>query len=125
MGQYIYIKPTDGHQELHCNSCHLHIKISVPYCQKMSSTCSSEKNFKTHVSQIKRWVLGRCHREIVVNNQINKVVSGRDQSVKKNLQKGISFVTTCHKVKRLAKLIRDLLPFIFSVGEVKRFSHLL
>ena len=65
----IYIKPTDGQQELHCQSSHLlHIKISIPYSQKLSSICPSEKDFKTYVSQIKQWILARCYPEIVVNN---------------------------------------------------------
>ena len=40
--------------------------------------------------------------EIVVNNQIDNFVFGRDQSVKKNLERGLPFVSTYHpKVKDL------------------------
>ena len=40
--------------------------------------------------------------EIVVNNQIDNFVSGRDQCVKKNLERGLPFVSTYHpKVKDL------------------------
>ena len=70
---------------------------------------------------MKEWFLARGYPEIVVNNQIDKVVFGRDQSVKKNLESGIPFVTTYHpKVKELGKMIRDLLPFLYSDGEVQK-----
>ena len=81
--------------------------------------CSSEKGFKTHVSRMKEWFLARGYPEVDVNNQIDKFVFGRDQSVKKNLQSGIPFVTTYPpKVEELGKMIRDLLPFLYSYGEV-------
>ena len=43
---------------------------------------------------MKEWFLGKSYPEIVVINQIDKVVFGRDQSVKINLASGIPFVTT-------------------------------
>ena len=65
--------------------------------------------------------LARGYPETVVNNQIDRAVFGRDQSVKKNLEKGIPFVTTYHpKVKELGKLIRDLLPFLYSNREFQK-----
>ena len=57
-----------------------------------------------HVFHMKEWFLARGYPEIVVNIQIDKVVFGRDQSVKKNLERGILFITTYHpKVKKLGK----------------------
>ena len=51
---------------------------------------------------MEEWLLARGYSEIVVNNQIDKVVFGRDQSVKKNLESGIPFITTYHpKVKKV------------------------
>ena len=38
---------------------------------------------------MKEWFLARGYPEIVVNNQIDKVVFGRDQSVEKNLTSGV------------------------------------
>ena len=96
MGQF---KPMESHQYLHYQSSHhLHIKTSIPYSQalRVSRICSSEKDFKTHVSHLKEWFLARGYPKIVVNNQIDKVDFGRDQSVKKNLESGIPFVTTYH-----------------------------
>ena len=62
---------------------------------------------------MKEWFLARGYLEIVVNNQTEKGVFGRDQCVQKNLESGIPFVTTYHpKVKELGKLIRNLLPFL-------------
>ena len=67
---------------------------------------------------MKEWFLARGYPEIVVNNQIDKVVFGRDQSVKKNLESGIPFLTIYHpKVKELGNIIRDLL---YSDGEVQK-----
>ena len=43
---------------------------------------------------MKEWFLGKSYPEIVVINQIGKVVFGRDQSVKKNLASGIPLVST-------------------------------
>ena len=49
-------------------------------------------------------------------------VFGKDQSIKKYLESGIPFVTTYHpRVKELGKLIKDLLPFLQSNGEVQKF----
>ena len=47
---------------------------------------------------MKEWFLARGYPEIVVSNQIDKVVFGRNESVKK----------------------KDLLPFLFSDGEVQK-----
>ena len=70
---------------------------------------------------MKERFLARGFPEIVVNNQIDKVVFGRDQSVKKNLESGIPFVTIYNpKVKEVGKLIGDLLPFLYCDGEVQK-----
>ena len=70
---------------------------------------------------MKEWFPARGYPEIVVNNQIDKVVFGRDQPVKKNSESSIPFVTTYHlKVKELGKLIRDLRPFLYSDGNVQK-----
>ena len=70
---------------------------------------------------MKESFLARSCPEIGVSNQIDKVVFGRDQSVKKNLEIGIRFVTPYHhKVNQLGKLIRDLLPFLCSDGVVQK-----
>ena len=70
---------------------------------------------------MKEWFLARGYPERVVNNQIDKVVFGRDQSVTKNLTSSIPFVATYHpNVKELRKLIRDVLPFLYSDGEVQK-----
>ena len=95
----LYIKPMDGHQYLHNQSSHsLNIKTSISYSQglRVSRTCPSGKDFKSHVSHMKEWFLAIGYPEIVVNDQIDKVVFGRDQSVEKNLASGIPFVTTYH-----------------------------
>ena len=69
---------------------------------------------------MKEWFLATGYPEIVVNNQIDKVHFGRDQSVKKNSESGIFVTNYRHKVKELWKLIRDLHPFLYSDGEMVR-----
>ena len=62
----------------------------------------------------------------MVNEQINKVVLGKNQPSRKNSENGVPFVVTYHpKVKKLGKLIKDLLPFLYSDEKFKKFSHLL
>ena len=86
----------------------------------------NREGFQNTCFSIEERFLARGYSEIVVNNQIDKVVFGRDQSVKKNLESGIPFITTyLPKVEELGKLIRDLLPFLYSDGEVQKvFSPL-
>ena len=61
----------------------MHIKTSIIHglAKRVNKICSLEKDFKTHVSHMKEWFLGRGYPEIVVINQIDKVAFGRDQSV--------------------------------------------
>ena len=62
----------------------------------------------------------------MVNEQINKVAFGKSQFSRKNSENGISFVVTYHpKVRKLGKLIKDLLRFFIVMKKFKRFSHLL
>ena len=109
MGQHIQTftlnQRTVSHQHLHYQSSHpLRIKTLIPYSQalRISRISSSEKDFITHVSHMKERFLARGYPKIVTSNQIDKVVFGRDQSVKKSLESGIPFVTTYQpKVKEL------------------------
>ena len=68
---------------------------------------------------MKEQFLAGGYTELPSNNQMDKVLFSRDQSVKKTLECCIPFVTTYHSnVKELAKLIRDLLPSLYSDEEV-------
>ena len=59
--------------------------------------------------------------EKMVNAQIDKVVFGKNPLVKKSSENGIPFVATYHpKVKDLGKLIKDLLPFLYSDEELEK-----
>ena len=63
----------------------------------------------------------RGYLEKVVNDKIDKVVFGKNPPVKKSSENAIPFVATYHpKVKDLGKLIKDLLPFIYSDEEVEK-----
>ena len=65
--------------------------------------------------------MARRYLQKIVNDQIDKVVFGKNPPVKKSLENGIPFVATYHpKVKDLGKLIKDLLPFLYSDEEVEK-----
>ena len=73
---------------------------------------------------MKQWFLARDYPENVVNKEINKVVFGKNQSSRKNSENGIRFVVTYHpKVKKLGKLIKDLLLFLYSDEEVQKVLY--
>ena len=121
----LYVKPTDGHHYLHYKSFHPeHIKNSISYSQalRLIRICSSEKDFfKGHVDRIKERFLARDYPENLINEQITKAVFGKSQPCNKNSESGIPFVVTYHlKAKKLGKLIKDLLPFLYNDEEVQK-----
>ena len=70
---------------------------------------------------MKEWFLARNYHENMVNEQINKVVFGKSQPSRKNSENGVLFVVTYHpKVKKLGKLIKDLLPLLYSDEEIQK-----
>ena len=62
----------------------------------------------------------------MVNEQIDKIAFGKNPPVKKSSENAIPFVATFHpKVNNLGKLIKDLLPFLYSDEEGEKvFSPL-
>ena len=57
----------------------------------------------------------------MVNEQINKAVFGKKQPSRKNSENGVSFLVTYHpNIKKRGKLIKDLLPFLYSDEEVQK-----
>ena len=59
----------------------------------------------------------------MVNDNIDKVVFGKNPPVKKSSENAILFVATYHpKVKNLGKLIKDLFPNSFIVTKKFRRS---
>ena len=124
----LYIKPTDCHHYLHYQYPHpLHIKTSITFSQalRVNRICSSEKDFKTHVSHTEEWLLARGYSEIVVNNQIDKVVFGRYQSVKKILESGIPLLLpiTLRLKKSLENWLGTYFLFYTVMEKYRRFSH--
>ena len=70
---------------------------------------------------MKELCLARSYPKIIANNQIYKVIFGRDQSVRKTLESGILFATAYYsKVKELRELIMDLLAFLYTDEEVQK-----
>ena len=99
----------------------MYLKTQVSRLLRLVGFAHQKRISKMRVSHMKEWFLAKGYPEIVVNNQIDKVVFGRDKSVKKNLESDIPFVTNYHhKVKELGKMIWNLLPFLYSDGEVQK-----
>ena len=70
---------------------------------------------------MKEWFLTRDYQENVINDQSNRIAFGKSQPSRKNSENGIPLVVTYHpKVKKLGKLIKDLLPFLYSDEEVQK-----
>ena len=70
---------------------------------------------------MKEWFLACVYQENVVNEKSNKVVFGKSKPSRKNSENDILFVVTYHpKVKKLGKLIKDLLPFLYTDEEVQK-----
>ena len=91
------IKPTDGHQFLYYKSSHPnHIKNSITYSQalKISRLCSSQNDLNAHISNLKDWFLARDYPQKVVSEQIDKVVFGKQPTLKDTSEQGVPFVVT-------------------------------
>ena len=96
--------------DLHYKSSHPdHIKKLISYSQafSLSRICSSEKDFKGYIDQMKEWFLARDYPENIVNEQIKKVVFGKSQPSRKNSENDIPFVVTYHPKVKLGKLIKS------------------
>ena len=60
-------------------------------------------DFKMHVSHMKEWFLARGYLEIVVSNQIDKVVVGRETSLLRKIWK-VAFLLLLPITLRLKSL---------------------
>ena len=101
--------------------------MSIPYSRalRVSRICSSDKDFEAHICRIKKWFLVGCYPEKVVNDEIEKAVFGKNPPIKKSSESGIPFLATYHpEVKDLSKLIKYLLPFLYSDEEVEKIFSL-
>ena len=112
------MKETDSHQFLHFSSCHpYHTKKGIPYGQalRIRRICSEDNCFESRVSDLKRWLLSRAHKEDVINSQIDKarrfdrdaLLSDVNQRV--NDPNKIYLVVTYHPAlsKKLYDILRD------------------
>ena len=75
---------------------------------------------------IKEWFLARDYPEIVVNNQIDKVVFGRETSLlRKNWKVAfLSLLPITQRLKSLEKLLGTYFLFYTVMVKLKGFSHL-
>ena len=70
---------------------------------------------------MKEWFLTRDYQENVINDQSNRIAFGKSQPSRKNSENGIPLVVTYHlKIKKHRKLMKDLLPLLYSDEEVQK-----
>ena len=125
MGQYIQTftlnQRTVTNTSAICLLTPLHIKTSIPYSQalRVSRICSSEKDFKMHVSHIKI-------KLIKLFSQIDKVVLGRDSLLRKIWKVGFLLLLPCTlMLKSLENWLGTYFLFYKVMQKFKSFSHLL
>ena len=71
-------------------------------------------------------LLARDCPESMVDDQINKVVFGKNHLGKKNSENAIPFAVACHpKLKGIWKLIKDYSRFFTVTKKLGQFFHLL
>ena len=112
----LYSKPTDCHQYLHYESCHLdHTKGSIVYSQalRLKRLCSLN---------LRSWFLRRGYPEKVINAEMGKVRFNSENSRFNNKQeKGVLFVVTFHPhLKVLQRIVDKHLHLLYMNDEVKR-----
>ena len=104
-----------------------HISVSIPYSQafSVSKICLPDKDFGVHICRMKKWFLVKGYPDKMLNDQIDKVVFGKNPSVKKSSESRIPFVATYHpEVKDLDKLVKYLFSFLYSDEEVDKIYSL-
>ena len=80
----------------------------------MSGLCSSQIDFNAHISNLKDWSLARDYPQKVVNEQIDKVVFGKQPTRKDTSEQRVPFIATYH-----------LKDFYIVTARLKVFFHLL
>ena len=114
----VYVKPTGRRQYLHYLSAHpYHTKKSVAFSQalRISTLCSSEKDFENHKEEMKSWFRKKEYLEDLINSDMRKVKFSNlrlKSNDKNHTMKGIPSVVTYHLLlKSLSAIIDKNLSF--------------
>ena len=87
----------------------------------MSGLCSSQIDFNAHISNLKDWSLARDYPQKVVNEQIDKVVFGKQPARKDTSEQRVPFYCNISserlKLKNLE--LKNFQLFLYSENEVK------
>ena len=73
----LYCKPTNGHQYLHYDSCHVdHIKRSIKFSQtlRVKKICSEKSDPNVHVEDLKTWFRKRGYPDYLIKEQAEKAL---------------------------------------------------
>ena len=121
---HLYCKPTDGHQYLHCDSCHAdHIKRSIIFSQtlRLKRICSEKNDLNVHVEDLKTWFRKRGYPDYLIKEQVEKALrlTPSDENNSNNLN-GVSLVVTYNRaLKNLSQMIRKNLQLTYAGEQVK------
>ena len=111
----LYCKPTDGHQYLHCDSCHAdHIKRSIIFSQtlRLKRICSEKNDLNVHVEDLKTWFPKRGYSAYLIKEQVEKALRLTPSDK----------ITVTHNsaFKNLFQVIRKNLRLLYANKEVKK-----
>ena len=93
----------------------------------MSGLCSSQIDFNAHMSNLKDWSLARDYPQKVVNEQIDKVVFGKQPARKDTSEQRVPFIATYHLKDLNLKILNLKIFNCFYIVKtrLKVFFHLL
>ena len=124
----LYCKPTNSHQCLPYNSCHLeHIKKISFYSQglQIKRLCSDPTSLTNHLKDLRSWLCNRIYPESRVKEQLRRVENrARDELLFTNScvgkETGASLIVTYHPhLNGLSKITRKNLKHFQADQTVK------
>ena len=121
----LYSKPVDSHQYLHCNSCQAEqIKKSIIYSQtlRLWRISTEIKDLKSHVKDLKRWLLRRGYPQRIVEEQRDRVfrLPLKHDTQQNKIESGIPLVVTYNPIFRnLSTILLKNFEILYSDAEVR------
>ena len=114
----LFCKPTDGHQYLHCDSCHAeHTKRSIAFSQtlQLKRTCSEKNDLDSNAENLKEWFRERGYPEQLIKSQVTRAFQSASNNSANNSKQetSIPLVTTYYpRLKGLSSLIKRNLQYL-------------
>ena len=116
-------KPTDGHQYLHYDSCHVdHTKRSIIYSQtlRLKRICSEKNDLNVHVENLKTWLRKRGYHYYLIKEQKALRLTPSDENNSKKVNWVLLVVTYNPAFKNFFQVIRKNLQLLYADKQVKK-----